>query len=100
MLRDLVALHDLALRRVLPMSADCSLLYARTTSSSRPEWVVDKERAQQWRKDNRGVDLVTAWGHAPTWAEITEEPGSPGHPHLFGELAVRLWAPVIAAEVE
>ena len=99
-IRDLVALHDLALSRSLPLTADSSRLYARTTTSSRPEWVVDKERAQQWRRENRGVDLVTAWGHAPSWAEITEEPGSPGHPHLFGELAVRLWAPILASEVE
>jgi exodeoxyribonuclease V gamma subunit len=99
-IRDLVALHDLALSRVLPMAPDCSRLYASTVSSSRPEWVVDKERAQQWRKENRAVDLVTAWGHAPSWAEITEEQGAPGQPHLFGELAVRLWEPILKAEVE
>lgn len=82
------------------MSADCSRLYAQTVSSSRPEWSVDQERAKQWRKENKAVELVTAWGRAPSWADITEETGAAGHPHLFGELAVRLWAPILAAEVE
>jgi exodeoxyribonuclease V gamma subunit len=99
-LRELVAIHDLALSRPLPMSADCSRLYAQTVTSSRPEWSVDQERAKQWRKENKGVELVTAWGRAPSWADITEEPGAVGHPHLFGELAVRLWAPILQAEVE
>jgi exodeoxyribonuclease V gamma subunit len=99
-LHDLVALHDLALSRVLPMAPDCSRLYAQTLTSSRPEWVVDNERAKQWRRENRSVELVTAWGRSPSWAEITEESGSHAQPHLFGELASRLWTPILAAEVE
>jgi exodeoxyribonuclease V gamma subunit len=100
-LRDLVDLHDLALSRVLPFGAETARLYARTATSSRPRWMVDRDLGDQWRKDNNGVEMLTAWGTRPAWVDITAEPATtPGADHLFGQLAVRLWAPALLAEVE
>ena len=100
-LQDLVALHDLALSRVLPVGPETARLYARTASSSRPRWMVERDLQDQWRKDSSGIEMVTAWGARPSWAQLTAEPATgPGAEHLFGELAVRLWAPALAAEVE
>ncbi|MGO4257155.1 exodeoxyribonuclease V subunit gamma [Marmoricola sp. RAF53] len=100
-LQDLVALHDEALSRVLPFGAETARLHARTAGSSRPRWMLDRDLQDQWRKDSGGIEMVTAWGSKPTWAEVTAEPptGS-GSEHLLGELAVRLWAPALQAEVE
>ncbi|MCX6396897.1 MAG: exodeoxyribonuclease V subunit gamma [Propionibacteriales bacterium] len=100
-LTDLVALHDLALSRVLPFGAECARLYARTATSSRPRWMLDRDLGDQWRKDNAGIEMVTAWGARPSWADITAEAATePGAEHLFGEIAVRLWSPALLAEVE
>lgn len=100
-LRDLVALHDLALSRVLPFGAETARLYARTAASSRPRWMVDRDLGDQWRKDCAAVEMVTAWGARPTWAEVTAEPATgPGAEHLLGEVATRLWSPALLVEVE
>lgn len=101
LLNDLVALHDLALSRVLPFGAETARLYAKTAGSSRPRWMVERDLGDCWRKDNAGVEMVTAWGTRPSYAAITAEaPTGPGAEHLFGELAVRLWSPALLVEVE
>lgn len=99
-LRDLVALHDLALRRVLPLTPDTGRLYARTATTSRPHWMVERDLKDQWRKENASIDLVTAWGGRPSWEDLTAAPATAGGEHLFGELAVRLWRPVLEREQE
>ncbi|MCW2786344.1 MAG: recC [Marmoricola sp.] len=98
-LADLVAFHDLALTRVLPYAAETARLSARAATSSRPAWMVQRDLGDQWRKDNAGVEMVAAWGHRPSWDEITAETGTSGRP-LFDDLAARVWAPLLAAEVE
>jgi len=98
-LADLVAFHDLALTRVLPYAAETSRLCARGATSSRPAWMVNRDLSDQWRKDNAGTEMLTAWGHRPTWDEVTAETGPHGRP-LFDDLAARVWAPLLAAEVE
>lgn len=99
LLRGLVAFHDLALTRVLPVAADTTRLHARTADSRRPAWQVQNDLRDRWRKDNASPELVMAWGHRPTWDEITAEQGTAGG-SLFGELASRLWAPILVTEVE
>ncbi len=99
-LRDLVALHDLALTRVVPLTADCGRRFAQTRDSSRPPWMVERDLADEWRKGNRAIELQVAWGRRPTWPDVTAEPAEQSGPHRFGELAQRLWGPVLAAEVE
>lgn len=98
-LNELVAFYDLALQRVLPYAAETSRLTARSSSSSRPGWMVQRDLADQWRKDNSSVEMTTAWGHRPSWDEITAETGPSGRP-LFDELADRVWKHALTAEVE
>ncbi len=98
-LTDLVAFHDLALTRVLPYAAETARLAATSATSSRPAWMVNRDLADQWRKENAGVEMVTAWGRRPGWDEVTAETGPSGRP-LFDDLAARVWAPVLTAEVE
>ena len=98
-LAELVGFYDLALQRVLPYAAETSRLAARASGSSRPAWMVQRELGDQWRKDNAGVEMTTAWGRRPSWDEITAEPGPSGRP-LFDELADRVWKHALTAEVE
>ena len=65
----------------------------------RPAWLVNRDLGDQWRKDNAGIEMVTAWGRRPAWDEVTAEAGPHGRP-LFDDLAARVWAPLLAAEVE
>jgi exodeoxyribonuclease V gamma subunit len=99
-LTDLVALHDLAMSRVLPLAPDTGRLYAQTAGSTRPQWMVERDLKDQWRKESPATDLVTAWGHRPSWEELVAVPSTQGGEHLFGELAVRLWRPALALEQE
>jgi exodeoxyribonuclease V gamma subunit len=99
-LTDLVALHDLAMSRVLPLCPDIGRLYAQTADSTRPRWMLERDLKDLWRKENRGVDLVTAWGRRPSWEDLVAAPATGGGEHLFGELATRLWRPALAREQE
>ena len=99
-LTDLVALHDLAMGRVLPLTPDTGRLYAQTAESTRPRWLVERDLKDQWRKESPGVELVAAWGHRPSWEDLVAAPAADGGEHLFGELAVRLWRPALAREQE
>ena len=58
--------------------------------------------ADRWRKEARNDrPLRTAWGHVPSWEDVTAEAApTPGPEHLFGALAEQLWAPALRAEVE
>jgi exodeoxyribonuclease V gamma subunit len=99
---DLVALHDLALTRVLPLCPDTGRLYAqsRQAASHRPAWMVERDLKDQWRKESAGIELVTAWGRRPSWEDLVGPPATAGGEHLFGELALRLWQPALAREQE
>ena len=99
-LRELVALHDLALTRVVPLAADTGRLCAQTSDSSRPARMVERDLQDVWRQENRAVELQVAWGRRPSWQDLTAAPAEGSGPHLFGELAQRLWLPALAAEVE
>jgi exodeoxyribonuclease V gamma subunit len=99
-LRDLVALHDLALTRVVPLSPDTGRLCAQTNGSSRPTWMVERDLQDAWRLENRAVELQVAWGRRPSWQDLTAAAAEGSGPHLFGELSERLWRPALKAEVE
>jgi exodeoxyribonuclease V gamma subunit len=99
-LAELVRLHDDALARVLPYAAETGRQYARSVGSSRPAWMVERDLTDQWRKDNAAIEMVTAWGTRPAWEDVTAEPSTAGAGHLLGEVAIRLWRPALAAEVE
>jgi exodeoxyribonuclease V gamma subunit len=99
-LTDLVALHDLAMTRVLPLCPDTGRKYAETADSTRPRWMIERDLKDQWRKESASTDLVTAWGRRPSWEDLVAAPSTEGAEHLFGELAVRLWRPALAREQE
>lgn len=99
-LRELVALHDQALTRVLPLTADGGRLCAQTSSSTKPGWLVERDLQDAWRQENRAVELQVAWGRRPSWQDLTAAPAEGSWPHLFGELSERLWRPVLQSEVE
>ncbi len=99
-LRDLVALHDLALTRVLPLQADTGRLSAQQQTSSRPGFMLERDLQDLWRQENRAVELQVAWGRRPTWQDLTAAPGRGPGQSLFAELSQRLWGPVLASEVE
>jgi exodeoxyribonuclease V gamma subunit len=99
-LADLVALHDLALTRVLPLCADTGRLYATTASSGSPPWMRERDLQDACRKEHRATELVTAWGRRPSWQDLTAAPATDGGEHLFGELALRLWRPALERELE
>jgi exodeoxyribonuclease V gamma subunit len=99
-LSDLVALHDLAMSRVLPLCPDTGRLYAQTADSTRPRWMVERDLKDQWRKESFGTDLATAWGRRPSWDDLVAAPAVDGGEHLFGELACRLWRPALTKEQE
>jgi hypothetical protein len=62
--------------------------------------MVERDLKDQWRKESAAIDLVTAWGRRPSWDDLVAAPARDGGEHLFGELAVRLWKPALAAEQE
>ena len=99
-LRDLVALHDLALTQVVPLAADTGRLCALTSDSSRPTWMVERDLQDAWRNENRAVELQVAWGRRPSWQDLTAAPAEGPGQHLFGELSQHLWRPALEAEVE
>ena len=101
---DLVALHDLAMTRVLPLCADTGRLYAQSHvgegASRRPAWMVERDLKDQWRKESAGIEHVTAWARRPGWEDLVAAPATAGGEHLFGELALRLWRPALSREQE
>ena len=101
-LESLVAFHDRACDRVLPYAAETARLYALTLGSTGQRWRVERDLADRWRKEARNDrPLRTAWGHVPSWEDVTAEAApTPGPEHLFGALAEQLWAPALRAEVE
>jgi exodeoxyribonuclease V gamma subunit len=99
-LADLVALHDLAMGRLLPLCPDTGRLYAMTADSTRPRWMVERDLKDAFRKESYGTELVAAWGRRPAWEDIVAAPAVDGGEHLFGELATRLWRPALAREQE
>jgi exodeoxyribonuclease V gamma subunit len=100
-IRELVALHDLAMTRAVPLVADTGRMCALTSTSSRPAWMVERDLQDAWRRENGAMELQVAWGRRPSWSDVTAAPPSDGvAPHLFAELARRLWTPILAAEVE
>jgi hypothetical protein len=62
--------------------------------------MVDRDLQDAWRLENRSVELQVAWGRRPSWQDVTSTPAEGSGPHLFGELAERLWRPVLDGEVE
>ena len=106
-LADLLDLYDRGMREPLPMPAKTSAAYAASRLSGVS---VDQalERAMREWRNNFGGDQDDkhhrfAWGEALPLTELLTAPPLAdekwrGEPSRFGELACRLWAPLLNAE--
>ena len=107
MLRQLVELYDKGLREPLPMPVKSAAEYAAhrmrgadvddAEYRARMKWATgsfpgeddDAAHAQVWGRRAPFETLLTATPPDETWG---------GEPHRFGELAVRLWSPLLDHE--
>lgn len=101
-LQQLVQLYDAGLREPLPMAARTSCAYA---SARRDGNLADARQAAElsWNSgrfpgENADPANVKVWGIDASLDSLTRAPGGPPEPTLFGELAMRLWLPLLEAE--
>jgi len=106
-LAQLADLHDRALREPLPLSLKASAAYAEARRRDDPPEAVRRAR-QRWTSGQfPGEDAESA--HTQVWgsgaplerllvAEAAVDEGWAGEPTRFGELALRLWNPLLDSE--
>lgn len=111
-LRDLVRLRDEGLTEPLPITPAASAAYAeyRVRGGSTEDAAIAAEREFNGRAegfsafgDHTDRHLRYALGPAPRLDHLMTTPapaGTAGEPTRFGALAVRLWAPLLAAETQ
>jgi exodeoxyribonuclease V gamma subunit len=104
-LAQLVDLRDRGLRRPLPLpiAAGCAYANARHGGDTPPEALA--KAATEWTRsyENTDRDHTLVWGEAATFAALSEsawpdEHWHPDEPNRFGQLACRLWFPVLDRE--
>jgi exodeoxyribonuclease V gamma subunit len=106
-LAQLLDLYDRALREPLPVAAKTSAAYAAARRANDPPHAVF-EAGREWRSgtypgEDAAAAHVRVWGPGmPLTALIATAPPADerwaGEPSRFGEIAVRLWRPLLAAE--
>ena len=106
-LADLLDLYDRGMREPLPMPAKTASAYAASRLSGLSVEQALESAAREWR-NNFGGDQDDkhhryAWGDALPLTELLTAPPLAeenwrGEPSRFGELACRLWAPLLNAE--
>jgi len=106
-LEDLVALRDAGLREPLPMAVAASEAYAErrqrgdsveeATAAAHGKW-----EAGRFANENAEPEHVLVFGAKAPLSELMSEPddGPSGEPSRFGALALRLWAPLLGAEID
>jgi exodeoxyribonuclease V gamma subunit len=113
LLDDLVALHRIGLTRPLPAPPKTSCVYAtsRTLKGMSPDnalvragqsWMSKSSTGEMWGEhdgDHRRVGLVTLGDLTAARPDDVPLDNPHGEPHLFGLLATRIWAPLLATEV-
>ncbi|WP_308259160.1 exodeoxyribonuclease V subunit gamma [Pseudonocardia sp. H11422] len=104
-LADLVALHRAGLREPLPMALKTSHSYARKRVGGGSVAQATAAAAKTWAgpagSDQADAANALVWGAEAPAEVLIEAPGgptTPDEPTRFGTLAVRLWAPLLAAE--
>ncbi|WP_306204482.1 exodeoxyribonuclease V subunit gamma [Actinoplanes sp. RD1] len=103
-LHDLVSLHDEGLREPLPLPAKSSHAYARCRLRNGSVETAHTKAAAEWSRfrgagENEDAGHVLVLGdHAP-FERLLATAGTT-EPTRFGELAMRLWRPLCAAERE
>jgi len=100
-LADLVALFDEGLRTPLPIAPSASCEYAsRRQRGGTVEEALDAADADWRSRYGDGTDRHLAYVHgpAPALSQLAGPSSSGSEPTRFGELARRLWAPLLARE--
>jgi exodeoxyribonuclease V gamma subunit len=92
-LGDLVALHDAALSRVLPLGAETARTWVHGQRTHEVPWRLRKDAAKAWRSESKGAEFRRAWGEPPTFDALEADP-------RFDRWARTLWEPALATEVE
>jgi exodeoxyribonuclease V gamma subunit len=100
-LADLVALYREGLREPLPLPTATGCAYATTRRGGADPAAAADEALRKWASGagaERADDAhVRVWGAGAD--VLTAGPDAPGgEPTRFGELAMRLWAPLLHAE--
>jgi exodeoxyribonuclease V gamma subunit len=108
----LVQVYRTGLTFPLPLSPKTSCAYAEKRGSQRSVHTAVKYAADTWRKKGFGprdqgefgdVHHQLVWGDVHLDALLRHLPDADGtypeEPHLFGQLASRVWSPLLAAEV-
>ena len=101
-LADLVALHREGLREPLPLPTVAAHVYARTRSGGGSVDDALAEALRGWcegRFPERDEAVYARVFGAAAGPEVLTASGTGGEPTRFGDLALRLWRPLLAAEV-
>jgi exodeoxyribonuclease V gamma subunit len=101
-LRDLVALRDEGLREPLPIATGASFAYAERRRAGDSEDEALAAAAKEWgSRFGEGTDASLAYvlGADPSFDRLAAAPGTGSDSTRFGELALRLWTPLLDAEV-
>jgi len=101
-LRDLVALRDEGLREPLPVATGASHVYAERRRAGDTEDEALAAAAKEWGGmfgDGTDPALAYVLGADPSFGRLTAAPASGGESTRFGALALRLWTPLLDAEV-
>ena len=102
MLADLVALHREGLREPLPLPTIAGQAYARTrTGGGTPDDAL-AEALRGWcegRFPERDEAVYSRVFGPAAGREVLTTAGTGGEPTRFGDLALRLWRPLLDAEV-
>ncbi|MEJ8277522.1 exodeoxyribonuclease V subunit gamma [Pseudonocardia spirodelae] len=98
-LADLVALRREGLRAPLPLPTDAGAVYARNRARGVAPPNAHAAAESEWsRFEHTEAPHVFVRGGSGGPLIVTPEPGSGAEPTRFGELAVRLWAPLLDHE--
>jgi exodeoxyribonuclease V gamma subunit len=111
LLAQLLDLRSAGLRYPLPMATESSFVYAEHRLSTPP---ADGYQAAaetwcapggSWDRSDENADpaLVCVYGPEAPFAVLWDQPAPPGHqwfdePNWFGQLAVRVWGPLLEQE--
>lgn len=100
LLADLVALRREGLREPLPLPTDAAAAYARARRAGANPENARAAAERDWSPfEVADPSHEMVWGAgAPLSDLLASAPGSNGEPHRFGELAMRLWVPLLDAE--
>ena len=101
-LADLVALHREGLREPLPLPTVAAQVYARTRTGGGSVDDALAEALRGWcegRFPERDEAVYARVFGAAAGPEVLTASGTGSEPTRFGDLALRLWRPLLAAEV-